>query len=196
MLLTDDEILSASQDHFAKIANVRGDDVDWDKWANEFARAVEAAILAKLASAELPEPAGAYEEVVGVEQFQGFPSEIIEMRDAYSADQLRQAFAQGAASQLQALQAENERLKATIERNTEHYCAVVANKSALQAERDALAAKLVPLPEIDYELLIESCFRQTKYQQGTKGCVAFAKGAEWYRSIAIDAAKGGQHEDA
>ena len=47
-LLSDDEILSASQDHFAKIANVRDDGVEWDKWAKDFARAVEAAILAKL----------------------------------------------------------------------------------------------------------------------------------------------------
>ena len=44
MLLTDDEILSASQDHFAKIANVRDNDVDWDKWANEFARAVQSGV--------------------------------------------------------------------------------------------------------------------------------------------------------
>jgi len=57
-------------------------------------------LLAKLAGMELPEPTGAYEEVVGKEKWQGFESEIIEMRDAYSATQLHQAYAQGAASQL------------------------------------------------------------------------------------------------
>jgi hypothetical protein len=51
------------------------------------ARAVEAAILAKLASAELPEPAyRKLNDPVGY----------------YTADQLRQAYAQGASSQLSA----------------------------------------------------------------------------------------------
>ena len=72
----------------------------------DFSRAIESAIFAKLAAKELPEPVGAYELVVGQEEWQGLPSEIIEMRDAYSADQLRQAhaqgFAAGAAAQLSA----------------------------------------------------------------------------------------------
>ena len=112
MLLTDDEILSKSQDHFAKIANVRDNDIDWDKWANDFARAVEAAILAKLASAKLPEPVvqrtkeskektlddwfyasnPAYTKVHSTWKWEGL----------HTAYQLRQAFAQGAASQLSA----------------------------------------------------------------------------------------------
>lgn len=39
---------------------------------------------------KMPKPVGAYEEVVGTEEWQGFPSEIIEMRDAYSAEQMKQ----------------------------------------------------------------------------------------------------------
>lgn len=54
--------------------------------AQSFARAVEAAILAKLASAELPEPVELNPSANSV--------------TGYTADQLRQAFAQGAASQL------------------------------------------------------------------------------------------------
>ena len=76
------------------------------KDATEDVRAIEAAILAKLAAKDLPEPVGAYELVVGQEEWQGCPSEIIEMRDAYSAEQLNEAhaqgFAAGAASQLSA----------------------------------------------------------------------------------------------
>ena len=48
-------------------------------------RAVEAAILAKLASAELPEPATVT---------------VLKEIPYYTADQLRQAYAQGAAAQL------------------------------------------------------------------------------------------------
>ena len=93
-LLSDDEILSASQDHFAKIANVRDDDVEWDKWAKDFARAVEAAILAKLASAELPEPT----EIIDID---GFSNEVY---DSYDLREIfKQGFAQGAASQLSAV---------------------------------------------------------------------------------------------
>lgn len=52
-------------------------------------RAVEAAILAKLASAELPEPS--------IFQYDAMLASPIK---AYTADQLRQAYAQGAAEQL------------------------------------------------------------------------------------------------
>ena len=55
-----------------------------------FARAIEAAILAKLASAELPEPIVIDRHESGI---------VIR---GYTADQLRQAYAQGAASQLSA----------------------------------------------------------------------------------------------
>lgn len=34
---------------------------------------------------------------------------------------------------------------------------------------------------IDYNQLIAACFSITKHQQGTVGCVQFAKGAEWWR---------------
>ena len=74
-LLTDDEIEALAMD----------DDGSDDL---AFARAVEAAILAKLASAELPEPEQMW-----------LPTQIAEV---YTADQLRQAYAQGAAAQLSA----------------------------------------------------------------------------------------------
>ena len=60
-----------------------------------FARAIEAAILAKLASAELPEPAMKHYQ-------RDFRMQITGETPFYTADQLRQAYAQGAASQLSA----------------------------------------------------------------------------------------------
>jgi len=59
----------------------------------EFANDVEAAVLAKLAGMELPEPVGAYDIQTG---------QTGTCHDAYSLDQLRQAYAQGAASVLSA----------------------------------------------------------------------------------------------
>jgi len=64
----------------------------------EFARAVEAAILAKLASAELPEPL-----VWDYYDFEGWRPRVMvddDVCETYTADQLRQAYAQGAAAQL------------------------------------------------------------------------------------------------
>ena len=106
-LLSDDEILSASQDHFAKIANVRDDGVEWDKWAKDFARAVEAAILAKLASAELPEPEKMPLLLIGAKHsYENVGERSFTEADFYSAAieifklGQSQAYAQGAASQL------------------------------------------------------------------------------------------------
>ena len=83
MLLTDYEIKDMEVKAYADYFTDKNDDHDI-----AFARAVEAAILAKLASAELPEP---------------FPAGYISQTEYfYTADQLRQAFAQGAASQLSA----------------------------------------------------------------------------------------------
>lgn len=42
------------------------------------------------------------------------------------------------------------------------------------------------IPEIDYRRLIEDCFEQTGAAQGTKGCVQFARGAEWFRSVLLE----------
>ena len=39
---------------------------------------------------KMPEPVGVYEEVVGIEELHDFRKEIIEMRDAYSAEQMKQ----------------------------------------------------------------------------------------------------------
>jgi hypothetical protein len=74
----------------------------------DFARAVEAAILAKLASAELPEPEitlawDSWDESWEATSLQACSLKTEENRIiGYTADQLRQAFAQGAASQLSA----------------------------------------------------------------------------------------------
>jgi hypothetical protein len=83
-LLTDDEILSLRK------WDGKGSTLRLDKLA--FARAIEAAILAKLASAELPEP-------------QQYPAECF-MRELPVCDALavsiaiKQAYVQGAAAQL------------------------------------------------------------------------------------------------
>ncbi len=85
-LLTDDEILSAVRGFYGTSEGAAMGSLD----DIQTARAVEAAILAKLASAELPEP---------------FPAGYISQTEYfYTADQYNQAFAQGfaqgAASQL------------------------------------------------------------------------------------------------
>lgn len=42
------------------------------------------------------------------------------------------------------------------------------------------------LPEIDYEAAIKYAFKKFNWRQGTTGCIAFARGAEWYRaSLAV-----------
>ena len=35
---------------------------------------------------------------------------------------------------------------------------------------------------INYHKLIEDCYKTTGHAQGTHGCIAFARGAEWYRN--------------
>lgn len=35
--------------------------------------------------------------------------------------------------------------------------------------------------QIDYQQLIADCYARTKQAQGTKGCIQFARGAEWWR---------------
>jgi hypothetical protein len=48
------------------------------------------------------------------------------------------------------------------------------------------------VPEIDYDALIRAAFaKNRKWAQGTNGCVAFAKGAEWFREQALIAAQAG-----
>ena len=80
MLLTDDEIQAIHEADDGAVA--------WGSY-----RAVETAILAKLASAKLPEPAMKHYQ-------RDFRMQITGETPFYTADQLRQAFAQGAASQL------------------------------------------------------------------------------------------------
>ncbi len=46
------------------------------------------------------------------------------------------------------------------------------------------------VPEIDYEELIEAAVRKNKaWAQGTNGCIAFARGAEWFRSQMLASAR-------
>jgi hypothetical protein len=97
-LLTDDEIYGMYSEPSSDAEMI------------EFARAVEAAILAKLTSAELPEPMfWMHQSTFSMEKHRKdkLPchvlSEFEDKRDYVplcAADQLRQAFAQGAASQL------------------------------------------------------------------------------------------------
>ncbi len=56
--------------------------------------------------------------------------------------------------------------------------------TALNQARQALQAAAAKVPEINYPALIEACFKRTKAAQGTKGCVQFARGAEWFREQA------------
>ncbi len=41
------------------------------------------------------------------------------------------------------------------------------------------------IPEINYQQLVADCYKTTNHPQGSIGCQAFARGAEWYRSIAL-----------
>jgi hypothetical protein len=101
-LLSDDEILNSAASTLGEmhVENCGLGDI------KDFARAVEAAILAKLASAELPEPYG-WAKQSEIEQNARLGGSINLWRKKfdndttfYTADQLRQAYAQGAASQL------------------------------------------------------------------------------------------------
>lgn len=51
--------------------------------------------------------------------------------------------------------------------------------AALYWRRRALGQNI---PPINYNQLISDCYQTTGHPQGTTGCIAFAKGAEWYRS--------------
>ena len=53
-----------------------------------------------------------------------------------------------------------------------HWC------EACRVERSARAVAASP---IDYSAAIAYCYKTLGHQQGTKGCIAFARGAEWMR---------------
>jgi hypothetical protein len=48
------------------------------------------------------------------------------------------------------------------------------------------------LPEIDYMALIEAAFKNHGHAQGSRGCVAFKHGAEWFRAQAHAARAAGE----
>lgn len=57
-----------------------------------------------------------------------------------------------------------------------------ARKLAAPERTEQAAPGFVMVPvEIDYEALIVACYARTKHAQGTRGCIQFARGAEWYR---------------
>jgi hypothetical protein len=65
--------------------------------------------------------------------------------------------------------------------------------SAWQAR--AALASAPRVPQINYRKLVEDCFSRTKAAQGTRGCVQFKAGAEWFREQVLAAApqpEGGQ----
>jgi len=44
------------------------------------------------------------------------------------------------------------------------------------------------VPEIDYQALIRAAYaKDKKWAQGTNGCIAFARGAEWFRELMLAA---------
>lgn len=56
--------------------------------------------------------------------------------------------------------------------------------------RELLARPAPGVPAINYDELIRAAFaKNRKWAQGTNGCVAFAKGAEWFRDLALAAAQ-------
>ena len=61
--------------------------------------------------------------------------------------------------------------------DTPHHRDALHREAADEIER--LRAKLAQ--QIDYQRLIEDCYSRTKQAQGTKGCIQFARGAEWWR---------------
>jgi len=96
MLLTDDEINACWNGPMPS---------GFAKSQYDIARAIESAILAKLAGAELPEPVAVYANhratPEGTTEFYGFASNHLSIASfLYTAEQLHQAFAQGAAAQL------------------------------------------------------------------------------------------------
>lgn len=79
-------------------------------------------------------------------------------------------------------------------------CNPLAN--TLQQARAALThppepARVGGVPDIDYEALIAAAFAKNKrWAQGTYGCIAFARGAEWYRDQVLTAAHQATKEQA
>lgn len=60
---------------------------------------------------------------------------------------------------------------------------------AINAALAAQPARVGGVPDIDYEALINAAFAADKrWAQGTYGCIAFARGAEWYRDQVLTAA--------
>lgn len=70
-----------------------------------------------------------------------------------------------------------------------HYTGAEINAKSLKAVRAILAAaepairaderERCATHPIDYKAAIAHCYATLGHQQGTKGCVAFARGAEW-----------------
>jgi len=94
MLLSDEEI-----------SDLWVTELDDRKTVSAFARAIESALLAKLGAMELPEPVGCYADhrltPDGTKEFYGFADKkLTPSTMLYTAAQLQQAYAQGAAAQL------------------------------------------------------------------------------------------------
>jgi hypothetical protein len=70
---------------------------------------------------------------------------------------------------------------------------VESHASSMSADVARLTAELQEVrkdavPEIDVNAAIAECYRQLKAPQGTKACVAFYRGAEWFREGLLSAA--------
>lgn len=54
---------------------------------------------------------------------------------------------------------------------------------------EAVRLNALAVPDIDYEALIAAAYkRDRKWAQRTNGCIAFARGAEWFREQCLSAA--------
>lgn len=64
-------------------------------------------------------------------------------------------------------------------------CVAAYNLGKEDARAAVEADRAQRVPDIDYEALIHAGWKNHKYAQGTRGCVAFKHGAEWFRYVLL-----------
>jgi len=134
-------------------------------------------------------------------------NELMKLADAFAEYKDHSEYVHSRAalqSAIEALQAENERLKDKLDSSVHGHNQIFELCKVLEAERDALAAKLVPL-EADAERYrwLRNKARSVDWSrnyEGTSSYSLFCRNSpelmDRQIDAAIDAAKGGQHEDA
>lgn len=68
---------------------------------------------------------------------------------------------------------------------TPYWTKVVHKQMQSYARAAVEADRAQRVPEIYYEALIHAGWKNHKYAQGTRGCVAFQHGAEWFRTVLL-----------